>query len=359
MTDPKEPEKCEHDKNGLSMWEFGYPPYGRFKKCLMCGLIQEAYCCHSEWDKWAGKGIDKKWSVHTKKEKPTCPFCKNPAKERDQGVERQTISIYNWRKGVGEEKEYVLYSDYQALEADRNKIEAAFFDRKSQCVNLEAALEEAKKEIEERGIKIWELNSTLEATNKRVKELETMIKPMEMIEDSFWAARKKLNLDHITPNDPGSDMTRHYETIIRERDELKANIAAMEGQDHADRCAQSKRLKLQIAELERQAMLDMKEAKDMSDKLFQREEELRYIYTSEPLSVPINQFKGFKKQIEELVKNRDALKNYVYHKNSCNLWHENGVAIHRNRQGFQWKCNCDLEEALGMGGKENDTTNSD
>ena len=33
------------------------------------------------------------------------------------------------------------------------------------------------------------------------------------------------------------------------------------------------------------------------------------------------------------------------HSQECNLWHDvGGIVRHINREGFQWKCNCGIEE---------------
>ncbi len=56
---------------------------------------------------------------------------------------------------------------------------------------------------------------TVEA-EKKVKKLEEELRVVNMISDSFWRARKLLNLPTINVQDPGADITAEVERLKKE-----------------------------------------------------------------------------------------------------------------------------------------------
>jgi hypothetical protein len=81
MTDPKEPEKCPHGVLGF---------------CDLCEVMRRfnskpEKCEHDRGTYW---GIVAPSTSHVTKELfPICPYCREPAKERDQGVEKLAKEI--------------------------------------------------------------------------------------------------------------------------------------------------------------------------------------------------------------------------------------------------------------------------
>lgn len=95
---------------------------------------------------------------------------------------------------------------------------------------------EAKKIVEEIvGVSINQqpatfraISDALELYAKKAEDAEEALKVSRMIEDSFWAARKRLNLPTVNVQDPGQDitdfiasLTHRLEAAEKERDELQ------------------------------------------------------------------------------------------------------------------------------------------
>jgi hypothetical protein len=250
-------------------------------------------------------------------------------------VKRQTISIYNWKKGEGEEKEYVLFTDYQALSS---------------------ALDQAKKVIEERGyafqeaqnktlLKLQDAKDELDAANKRVKAWEII-------------GEKLASLDI-------QDAKKELERIETERDELKTKVAELTESQNKAICVWCKHVGKKDSEEFYQhvrncvnhpikKMIDDFQAKQIDVEKVLEEGINRAIKDlTKEIQVLTLANDLAETQIEELVKERHAFRKLLEWFYGCV---HNHLDSDENKDLKKITRDCNVmkavEEALGMGGKE-------
>lgn len=72
-----------------------------------------------------------------------------------------------------------------------------------------------------------EANSQLAAKEDEISELKKEMEVMSMILNSFWKARKGLNLKYITVEDPGREITQEFKTKDATIAELESKLAKL------------------------------------------------------------------------------------------------------------------------------------